>query len=127
MLLAIVLAFPSAVATEDPRQLLTTLDEFPHAQQVAFSEDTVIDHEVGLGAMKKVRGVWQFKKSERLSGLLTSYTWQIVDGFSSQEVMRELADRLQSRAGTTLLFQCQGRACGHGAQWANRVFGQRIW
>ena len=25
-----------------------------------------------------------------------------------------------------LLFACEGRACGHANQWANRVFGQRL-
>jgi hypothetical protein len=124
--LVLCLAFAKTLAADEPRQLLLTLDDYPHARQVAFAEESVIDHEVGLGAMKKVRGVWQFKHSERLTGVLTSYTWQIVDGFSSQEVMRELADRVQARTGTTLLFQCEGRACGPGAQWANRVFGQRI-
>jgi hypothetical protein len=70
--------------------------------------------------------VWQFKASERQSGVLTRYTWQIVDGFTSREVLEELAGRVEAREGVQLLFQCEGRACGHGSQWANRVFGQRI-
>lgn len=110
----------------DPVSLLRQLDDYPHAEQAAFSEQEVIDHEVGLGAIKKVRGVWQFKSSERLSGILTRYTWQIVDGFTSLEVMQELVALLQTEEGVELLFECQGRACGHGAQWANRVFRQRI-
>lgn len=110
----------------DPVSLLQQLDDYPHAEQAAFSEQQVIDHEVGLGAIKKIRGVWQFKESERLSGTLTRYTWQIVDGFSSLEVMQELVALLQAGEGVELLFGCQGRACGHGAQWANRVFRQRI-
>ena len=113
-------------ADPDPVSLLQQLDDYPHAEQAAFSEQEVIDHEVGLGAIKKIRGVWQFKESERLSGTLTRYTWQIVDGFTSLEVMQELIALLQTEKGVELLFECQGRACGHGAQWANRVFRQRI-
>ena len=113
-------------AQDSPVLLLQQLDEFPHARQVSYSQEQVLDYELGLGAMQKVRGVWQFKDSERLSGTLTRYTWQIVDGFTSLEVMQELESELQQREGLQTLFQCQGRACGSGAQWANRVFHQRI-
>ena len=112
--------------TDSPSMLLQRLNNYPHAVQVDYSQSAVVDHEVGLGSIKKVRGVWQFKKSERLSGELTRYTWQIIDGFSSLEVMQELVAQVQETSGIELLFQCQGRACGQGAQWANRVFGQRI-
>ena len=115
-----------AGADETPLELLQRLDDFPHAQQVSFSEEPVIDHEIGLGAMRKVRGVWQFKESERLTGSLTRYTWQIVDGFTAAEVMAELVAMVEAREGVELLFQCRGRSCGSGAQWANRVFRQRI-
>ena len=117
----------AALADQDsPVLLLQQLDEFPHARQVDFSQKQVIDYEVGLGAIQKVRGTWQFKDSERRSGKLTRYTWQIVDGFTSLEVMQELESELQQRESLQALFQCEGRACGSGAQWANRVFHQRI-
>ncbi len=129
------LAVATAVIGQDAEQapvapaevgLLQALDEYPHAERVSFSDDEVLDHEVGLGAIKKVRGVWQFRDSERLSGRLVRYTWQIVDGFSSREVMQELVEGLQEFETAELLFACEGRACGKGAQWANRVFRQRI-
>jgi hypothetical protein len=115
-----------AGADETPLDILQRLDDFPHVQQVSFSEESVIDHEIGLGAMRKVRGVWQFKESERITGFLTRYTWQIVDGFTSAEVMAELVAMAEAREGVELRFQCRGRSCGSGAQWANRVFRQRI-
>jgi hypothetical protein len=107
-------------------RLLQELDEYPHAERVSHGDEEVLDHEVGLGAIKKVRGVWTFRDSERLSGRLVRYTWQIVDGFSSREVMQELVGALQQRDVVELLFTCEGRACGKSAQWANRVFRQRI-
>ncbi len=126
--LALVLAvtIPPVMAQVSPERLLQELDDYPHASQAAFSERAVIDHEIGLGAIKKVRGVWRFKDSERRSGQLTRYTWQIVDGFTSAEVMEGLVERAEAMEKIELKFQCEGRACGPGAQWANRVFGQRI-
>jgi hypothetical protein len=123
--LVLLLAF-AAVAAATPEELLQQLNDYPHAQQVAISEEEVRDHEIGLGAMQKVHGAWKFKKSERQSGLLSRHTWQIVDGFTSIEVMSELIATLEEQAGTTLLFTCDARACGQGVQWANRVFHQRV-
>ena len=116
----------AAVAGNGPEALLQQLNDYPHARQVAVSRAEVIDHEIGLGAMQKVRGIWRFKKSERHSGALLSYTWQIVDGFTSMEVMEELLVLLEQGEGVSLLFTCDGRACGQGVQWANRVFHQRV-
>ena len=58
----------------DPEALLQGLNEYPHARSVSFSRRDVIDYEIGLGAMRKVRGDWRFKDSERLTGTLVSYT-----------------------------------------------------
>jgi hypothetical protein len=116
----------AAYGAATPEELLQQLNDYPHAQQVAQSEEEVRDHEIGLGAMQKVSGAWRFKRSERHSGLLSRHTWQIVDGFTSIEVMDKLVAALQEQDGTTLLFACDARACGQGAQWANRVFHQRV-
>ena len=35
-------------------------------------------------------------------------------------------EKVEGDDSATLLFSCQGRACGHGAQWANRVFRERV-
>ncbi len=114
------------LASDDPESLLTGFSEYAHVELIDSSESRVLDHEVGLGALQKVRGAWRFKSSERVSGLLQRFTWQVLDGYTSQEVFDGLAGQLQETEGTKLLFECEGRACGHGAQWANRVFRQRI-
>lgn len=109
-----------------PLELLQELDDYPHAQLIASSDEQVLDYELGLGSMKKVRGVWRFKDSERKTGQLHTYTWQILDGFSSEEVMQSLQASVEERENTSMLFSCDGRSCGQGAQWANRVFRQRV-
>ena len=73
--------------------------------------------------MQKIRGSWRFKTSERQSGTLIRYTWQIVDGFTSNEVLEEIE---MSLSDARLLFSCDGRSCGQGVQWANRVFRERV-
>lgn len=109
-----------------PQELLQELDDFPHAQGIATTEQQVIDYELGLGSIKKVRGTWGFKSSERKSGRLQTHTWQIVDGFSSEEVMQSLQGSLEQDENASVLFSCDGRSCGQGVQWANRVFHQRV-
>jgi Domain of unknown function (DUF4892) len=76
--------------------------------------------------MQKHLGDWHFKKSERVSGERLRFSWQIVDGFSSTEVFKGLMQRVAQLPGAELLFACEGRACGNGAQWANQVFSQRV-
>tara|TARA_R110002110_G_scaffold66978_1_gene183077 strand:+ start:182420 stop:183001 length:582 start_codon:yes stop_codon:yes gene_type:complete len=126
-LLSIAAAFMSASAfAAGPADLLERLNAYPHAKTVEIRRATVVDHEVGLGAIQKFSGVWRFKDSIRLSGELERYTWQIIDGFSSSEVMAELVDELQQSEHTQLLFSCEGRACGRGNEWANTVFEQRV-
>lgn len=122
----VLLLLCTGARAEGPENLLQQISAYPHATPVEFSEARVLDHEFGLGAIRKVGGAWQFKDSERLSGVLTSYTWQIVDGFTSAEVMADLIDGVQGLPGQELLFSCDGRACGPGVQWANRVFHQRV-
>ncbi|MEP4484692.1 MAG: DUF4892 domain-containing protein [Halioglobus sp.] len=106
--------------------VLLQLDAYPHAVAIEGSQEQTIDHEVGLGALRKVAGSWRFKTSERVSGLLQRTTWQIVDGFTSSEVLSELENSVAELPDQVLLFSCEGRACGPGSQWASRVFGQRI-
>ncbi|MFV0275591.1 MAG: DUF4892 domain-containing protein [Parahaliea sp.] len=124
-LLLLWLAIP-ALATERPLALLEDLDTFPHASQMDRSRQAVLDYEVGLGAMQKHLGEWRFKRSRRVNGERVRYTWQIVDGFTAKEVFEELTARVAALAGSELLFDCEGRACGNASQWANRVFGQRL-
>ena len=124
--ICLVLLHCTAAAGATPEALLQQLNESAHAQQITFSEQEVREHEIGLGAIQKVQGAWRFKKSERRSGLLLSYTWQIVNGFTSVEVMEELLASLEQGEGDSPLFACDGRACGQSVQWANRVFHQRV-
>ncbi|MGB1141641.1 MAG: DUF4892 domain-containing protein [Halioglobus sp.] len=109
-----------------PATFFERVTSSPHLELIAESEASVADHEIGLGALKKIRGVWGFRASERLSGELSTRTWQVLDGFTSQEVLADVEQSLAETPGAELLFTCDGRACGAGAQWASRVFNERL-
>ena len=123
---AALLLVSAAARAQSPEALLQQTDEYPHARTVDFSQQAVIDYEVGLGAIQKFSGAWRFKESKRFSGELTSYTWQIVDGFTSLEVLDELVSAIEAMETSELLFDCEARSCGPSVQWANRVFHQRV-
>lgn len=123
MLVAFALVAAPMAFAESPGQLLERLDAYPHAVRINHTVAEVIDYEVGLGSIKKVRGVWLLDESERRSGTLHRYTWQITDGFTSSEVLEEAVGVLSV---AEMLFSCDGRACGQSVQWANRVFGERL-
>ena len=120
------MSLSGALASPNADALLLDLNAYPHATQISHFEKEVIDHEIGLGAVRKIRGEWRFKESERLSGTLLSYTWQVVDGFTSAQVLEKLLNSVEGKEEASLLFKCQGRACGQGAQWANKVFRERV-
>ncbi|MEH6568385.1 MAG: DUF4892 domain-containing protein [Halioglobus sp.] len=126
MLLGILLAVSSVVNAQTPDVLIQRLEAYPHAVSIGSAQATVLDHEVGLGALQKRSGLWRFKASERVSGVLTRHTWQIIDGFTSREVLAELVSELEGIAGARELFSCDGRSCGQSVQWANRVFAEKV-
>ena len=126
---SLAVAVLASAATADNSRieaLLQQVDAFPHTTRIEYAQSEVFDHEVGLGAIQKIRGEWHFKDSERLSGTLRRYTWLMGNGFSSAEVMSELVDSAVAVDGVSELFSCDGRACGRAVQWANRVFNERV-
>jgi hypothetical protein len=126
ILLTTLLAVSCALHAQTPEMLIQQLEASPHAISVASERLSVVDHEIGLGALQKRSGSWNFKASKRVSGVLSRHTWQIADGFSSEEVLERLESELESVADARILFVCDGRSCGQSVQWANRVFAKKV-
>jgi hypothetical protein len=95
-----------------------------HTTEVSHSGPEDTDYLLGLGALQKIGGRWRHKKSEALQGSLERITWQVIDGFTAEEGFAYLRAQLPPEA--ELLFECDGRSCGSSAQWADRVFHQRL-
>ncbi|MEO0437261.1 MAG: DUF4892 domain-containing protein [Pseudomonadota bacterium] len=119
----------SATADVSP-DTLALLDAFGQRSYLNAKREAdaraVVGYTVPLGAIQKIRGQWAPRKSERLSGTLHRYTWQVANGFSSGEVINDLVDELSSDVRFELIFTCEARACGSSVQWANRVFEERL-
>jgi hypothetical protein len=127
LLAATLTCFWNGIASADQpsvQALIKQLDDYPHTRQIRFSEKPVVEQEVGLGAMQKLRGEWRFKHSERYTGTLLSYTWLIENGFRAEEEMQKFLQAVAQVEGSEQMFSCDGRACGQAAQWANRVFNE---
>jgi hypothetical protein len=73
--------------------------------------------------MKKIRGVWRLESSEVVSGSRRRLTWQ-VEGEPVLDLFNSLAATIGE--SSTLQWQCDGRACGNGAEWANKVYQERL-
>ncbi|WOJ98658.1 DUF4892 domain-containing protein [Congregibacter brevis] len=103
------------------------LSDYPHLEEIdAQSGERVRDYLVPLGAIEKIRGVWSPRRSDRVTGDRASYTWRVLDGYTSSEMVQELDERVASQEGVTQTFSCEARACGSSVQWANRIFQQRL-
>jgi len=100
------------------------LPTWKHATEFSRSEEFAAEYILGLGALQKIGGRWRHKASETLSGELLRVTWQVNEGFTAEEGFQWLRQQLPENA--ELLFECTGRACGSSAQWANRVFKDRV-
>lgn len=106
--------------------LVADVGSLAYVEQIDSSVLEVRNHEVGLGALQKVRGRWRLDDSERISGQLERHTWRVLDGYTSEEVFLRVADRLEQLDEASLIFRCEARACGPSVQWANRMFSQRV-
>ncbi|MFK8048009.1 MAG: DUF4892 domain-containing protein [Halioglobus sp.] len=125
-LAALLFSWSLSVHAETASALQEQLDNYPHTESVSTSQSEVRNYEIGLGAMEKFAGQWQFKHGERVTGVLQRNTWRLLDGYTSNEVLNEAIATLENDAQHELLFSCDGRSCGQGVQWANRVFKERI-
>ena len=103
-----------------------TIDMFrwQHSEEIARSGPDTTDYLLGLGALQKIGGRWRHKEFETVRGELNRATWQVQGSFTSQEAYAWALEQLPEEARQ--LYSCQGLSCGSSAQWADRVFQQRL-
>ena len=121
-----VTAFGEVASTDPARILGEFLQSKSFLKKTFEDEKEVYDYQIGLSALQKVRGSWQFKKSIRRSGLVLSQTWQVDGGYDSKEISEMIAMWIGDKSGSKVLFQCKGRSCGSSSQWASRIFERRL-
>jgi hypothetical protein len=103
---------------------LLSLPEYPHSVLTRETGPLEVDYVLGLGALQKVGGRWRHKKFKDVSGLLQRRTWQVTEPYTAEEAYEWYKDQLPEAA--EVLFECRGRSCGSSAQWADRVFSERL-
>lgn len=94
------------------------------ADEFSRSGPVEVEYLLGLGAYQKIHSRWQLKHSEIVVGELERVTWQVHEGFTAEEGFNWFASRIPE--GAQQLFYCEGRACGSSAQWASRIFDERV-
>jgi hypothetical protein len=124
LLAGLVLLGLTGIASASELASPSALPSYPQSEEVIRSGPEVVDYLLGLGAFQKIGGRWRHKDSELLRGQLTRITWQVDEGYTAQEAFQWLSEQIPESA--SLLFSCDGRSCGSSAQWANRVFKQRL-
>ena len=111
---------------EDGSPITVLLEEKAFVTKSFEVKSHVDNYLVGLSALQKIRGSWQFRKSERYSGKMVSETWALRAGYSSRDAYNVILTWFSTQDGSRELFSCSGRACGSSSQWANRIFQRRL-
>lgn len=78
---------------------------------------------IPLGAMQKRDGVWRPEQFWPIDGEVERVTWSV-----RGEPITSLFETFRSSlmAAHTLRWECEGRSCGNAAEWASRVFQERL-
>ena len=112
-------ALQYASAAEPP-----AVPPYPHSQVIRETGPEQADYLLGLGALQKIGGRWRHKDSEVVPGELWRTTWQVNEPYTAVEAYEWLVTRLPGEPEA--LYECRGRSCGSSAQWADRVFSERL-
>lgn len=78
---------------------------------------------VPLGSMKKSGGVWLPENFDPIVGEIDRTTWS-VKGQSVLSLYEQFNAQMSSQLEPA--WQCEGRSCGNGSEWASRVYGERL-
>jgi hypothetical protein len=122
VLSSLILASIQAHATEIDG--FPELKAYPHSSEFNIQPSAPTDYLLGLGALQKIGGRWRHKASESIVGSMSRYTWEINEDYTADQAFAWMQEQLTE--STQLLFECEGRSCGSSAQWASRVFQQRV-
>lgn len=116
----------ASIEASEPSPFYRVLDELSlssRAVQVSAEVVQAVEHSIPLGAMEKRSGRWAPADAVLLSGQRDAQMWQFSGGLVTDEF-----DRLVNAAAeiSEARYCCVSRECGNAAQWASRVFQQRL-
>lgn len=112
-----------AVWAEEPVTWIDKIDRQWGVERYQQKSLETFGFPVPLGPMEKVRGSWQSKKAEVVSGTLLRTTWQ-VRNTPVIELFEQLSQAMEREYAQA--FSCSDRSCGNASEWASRVYGERL-
>lgn len=101
------------------------LMRFPDSEIVEYDRTNELNHQLVLGTLQRTRGEVVPESEERLKGRVTRIVYAIPSDYQVSDVREFFAHQLRER-GDSILFSCEGRACGSSNYWANDIFKRRI-
>ena len=101
------------------------LMRFPDSEIVEYDRTNELNHQLVLGTLQRTRGEVVPESAERLKGRVTRIVYAIPSDYQVSDVREFFAQQLRER-GDSILFSCEGRACGSSNYWANDIFKRRI-
>lgn len=118
-------------AHSQPANLSLELSD--HSLLSGFSESEIttrelqrdINYRIVLGGLQRTRGEVVPENSERLRGDVTKITYEVSQEFTGEDVYQYFLEQLENK-NYSVLFSCEGRACGSSNYWANDIFANRI-
>tara|TARA_R110001592_G_scaffold152614_2_gene380245 strand:- start:4551 stop:5450 length:900 start_codon:yes stop_codon:yes gene_type:complete len=108
--------FPGSATVPEPLMITP----FPGARLSDSELKANTDHGVVIGSVRKVNNRMRAEKEVRRRGKLVRATFEIPAGHSQIEAFNHAMDQLLNRPNSMLFF-CEGRACGASSLWANEV------
>lgn len=101
------------------------LERFPESQIVEAEFRENVNYTLVLGGLQRTRAEVVPKAADRIRGNLTQILYEIPQEFSGADVYEFYREQMQEKS-YSLLFSCEGRACGSSNYWANDIFHNRI-
>jgi hypothetical protein len=98
---------------------------FPDSEIVEYDRTNELNHQLVLGTLQRTRGEVVPESAERLKGRVTRIVYAIPSDYQVSDVREFFVQQLRER-GDSILFSCEGRACGSSNYWANDIFKRRI-
>jgi hypothetical protein len=99
-----------------------TLDMYRGAVVVHDKTERERDTTIVLSAPKRISNALEIERQEQVFGAVSSRIYELKNSAQLKEVFDYYLEGFSS--GSTILFQCEKRACGSSNYWANTIFDE---
>lgn len=101
------------------------LARFPDSQVIEAEFRENVTHTLVLGSLQRTREQVVPEASDRIRGNVTRVLYEVSQEYTGADVYEFYREQMQEKS-YSMLFSCEGRACGSSNYWANDIFHNRI-